>query len=130
MKFCLNDNLYFCAKCDDDIHNNSKLGFNALKKHKRISNLNSSIMHNNICEIENHDKPYEIYCTSCEELFCIKCLGTEIHNFNHENGNKSIVHINDKLIQRVGLEQSKVRILFKNILINFFKYYLKNFLFN
>lgn len=107
LKYCINDDIYLCLKCDEEIHNGTKVAFNSLKKHKRISSMQFSILHQNICLYDNHEKPYEIYCEECEELFCIKCLSNNVHNINHER-KSSIIYINDGLLDKIFIEQDRV----------------------
>ncbi len=108
LKYCLNDKLYLCLKCDEEIHNPS-ISFNTVKKHKRIY-IDFTIFHDNICTLNDHDKPYEVYCTECDELFCITCLGTEVHNFAHVNKKQSIVYINNVgFLDKIIMEQNLVK---------------------
>lgn len=106
LKYCLNDDIYLCIDCDEIIHNTGKI-FNALKKHKRIPYSEYSVIHHNICKIPNHDKPYEIYCPECEELFCIKCQSSDIHSFTHDKNTK-MIYINETLIDEIFMKQNTV----------------------
>jgi hypothetical protein len=106
--YCLNDDIYLCNECDDNIHKNGK-NSNTLKNHKRIPYCEYSIIHHNICKILNHDKPYEIYCPECEELYCIKCQSTDIHSFIHDKNTK-MIYINNhaSLIDEILIKQNTV----------------------
>ncbi len=128
LKFCLNDKLYFCEKCDEAIHNGSnKTNYNALKKHKRISNMDFTVTHDSICTYADHDKPYEIYCSECEELYCITCLGTDVH-INHVDKKQSIIYINDGLLDRITMEQNLVFFSYFLFLFFFSLFFYLNFL--
>jgi len=108
LKYCLNDKLYFCPKCDEELHNGNKLTFNSLKKHKRISNIDFTVTHDSVCTFADHDKPYEIYCSECEELFCITCLANDLH-INHGDKKQSIIYLNDGLLEKILMEQNLVK---------------------
>ena len=106
LKYCLNDDIYLCNECDDDIHIHGK-NSTALKNHKRIPYCEYSVIHHNICKY--HDKPYEIYCPECEELYCIKCQTTDYHSFIHDKNTK-MIYINNQssLLDEITVKQNTV----------------------
>ena len=103
--YCLNDDIYLCQKCDVDVHENNNKVSNALKKHRRIRFSEYELLHTNICKI--HEKPYEIYCPECEEIFCIKCRSTEIHSFNHDKS--EMIYLNSSLLEEISMKQTAVK---------------------
>ncbi len=79
LRYCHNDNKYFCANCDDEYHNKSH---KTLKNHKRSSAMTFSITYQGNCSVPGHQlKAYEFFCVQCKAVYCIK----DIHEGSHKN---------------------------------------------
>jgi hypothetical protein len=89
LKFCHNDNKYFCYDCDEEYH--TKSTYSVLKKHKRINYLSFSITYAASC-YEHNLKPYEFYCFKCKAVYCIKCLTEGDHKSNTDH---EVKYLND-----------------------------------
>jgi hypothetical protein len=89
MKYCHNDNKYFCYDCDEEYH--TKSSYSVLKKHRRINYLSFSITYSTTC-IEHNLKPYEFYCFKCKAVYCIKCLTEGDHKSNSDH---EVKYLND-----------------------------------
>lgn len=90
MKYCHNDQKYFCSSCVDEYH--SKQVFSTLKKHHITSALSFSINYSSNCKVHKL-KQLEFYCFDCNGLFCIKCFDV---GGDHYNINNDIISKNDK----------------------------------
>lgn len=89
LKYCHNDNKYFCENCDEEFH--KKSNYNIIKKHKRINYMSFSITYPIMC-LEHTLKPYDFYCYKCQVVYCIKCLTEGDHKSNSDH---EIKYLND-----------------------------------
>jgi hypothetical protein len=89
MKYCHNDNKYFCYDCDEEYH--TKSVYSVLRKHKRINYLSFSITYASSC-YDHNLKPYEFYCFKCKAVYCIKCLTDGDHKTNTDH---EVKYLND-----------------------------------
>ncbi len=89
LKFCHNDNKYFCENCDEEFH--KKSNYNIVKKHKRINYMSFSITHPTMC-VDHALKPYDFYCYKCQAVYCIKCLTDGDHKSNTDH---QVKYLND-----------------------------------
>lgn len=84
IKYCHNDNKYFCNLCIDEFH---KQYYNTLKKHTITPAVSYSITYKFNCK--HHElNQIEFYCSICNGLYCVKCFeSNQIHG-------KSDIHSN------------------------------------
>lgn len=79
MKYCHNDQKYFCGICMEELH--TKQTFGTLKKHVITQAISYSITYTNNC-IDHKLKPLDFYCYDCNALYCTKCFDNGGAHFN------------------------------------------------
>lgn len=90
MKYCHNDQKYFCSVCVEDFHN--KQTFNTLKKHIITNAITYSINYTSNCSTHKL-KQLEFFCYNCNALYCTKCF--DIGEIHYGLKNHDIRFIND-----------------------------------
>lgn len=77
MKYCYNDQKYFCSVCIEETHN--KTTYNTLRKHHIVDAIDFSINYTNNCS-RHPQKLLEYFCYNCNAMFCTKCFDTtDVH---------------------------------------------------
>jgi hypothetical protein len=77
LKYCHNDQKYFCSVCVEDFHN--KQSYNTLKKHIITNAITYSINYTSNCSTHKL-KQLEFFCYNCNALYCTKCFDVgEVH---------------------------------------------------
>lgn len=90
IKYCHNDQKYFCSVCVEDFHN--KQMHNTLKKHVITNAITYSINYTNNCNIHK-TKTLDFFCYNCNGLFCTKCF--DPHEVHGNIKNHDVRFIND-----------------------------------
>jgi hypothetical protein len=72
-EFCINDNAYFCASCDQNYHEETEFKFNhervpAQDKHEFFGKCSNSAAH------REKNKYNEYFCHKSNKAFCSLCL--------------------------------------------------------
>jgi len=92
LKYCHNDQKYFCTVCMDDFHN--KQTYSTLRKHIITNAITYSINYTSNCAQPDHRlKQLEFFCYNCNALYCTKCFDAGGAHYGKQN--HDIRFIND-----------------------------------
>jgi hypothetical protein len=112
LRFCHNDNKYFCSSCDDEYHNKSNYAI--LKKHRRTNYMSFSLTYPSTCPVHTL-KPYEFYCLKCKAVYCIKDLTDGDHKNLTDHEVKHLTDVYNSLEQETKSLTERIRQINNNI---------------